>query len=144
MPHLHGSRNAMIPKALVALRHEDYRKNIAEYLRLCGFHVVEAATGYEAQEIVLTGTPDLLLCEPDLGDIDAFELLQNIRVTADISAQRLPCILLFSRLSEEEQKRSARSGIAARIAKTAPLDALHHALYTLFPRHCRQKETRPN
>ena len=57
------------------------RLSVADHLRDCGYRVVEAASGEEAQEILRTGEPvEILFSDVDLGDgMSGLELSQWTR-----------------------------------------------------------------
>jgi len=74
-PVAEGER-AMGPSVLIVEDEVLSRLAAAEYLRECGFHVVEAASGVEAQQLVLAGlTVDLVFSDITMpGGVDGIDL----------------------------------------------------------------------
>lgn len=71
-----GNGHSTPPTVLVVEDEVLIRIAVADYLRECGYRVVEAASGEEAQKIFRAGQPiEILFSDIDLGDgIDGFEL----------------------------------------------------------------------
>lgn len=67
---------AMGPTVLIVEDEVLSRLAMAEYLRECGFHVVEAASGVEAQQLVLAGLKvDLVFSDITMpGGVDGIDL----------------------------------------------------------------------
>lgn len=74
-PVTEGQR-AMAPSVLLVEDEVLSRLAMAEYLRECGFHVVEAASGVEAQQLVLAGLKvDLVFSDITMpGGVDGIDL----------------------------------------------------------------------
>jgi len=63
-----------------------------------GFEVAEAATGAEAMDRLLERSPDLIVLDLTLPDIDGLELLQRLRAFT-----QLPILVLSARDSEQDK-----------------------------------------
>jgi two-component system, cell cycle response regulator DivK len=74
---------------------EDTRRIYSAMLRHAGFRVIEAATGPEAVDAALDGSPDLILMDMNLPMLDGWEAARRIR--GDARACGTP-ILAFSAL----------------------------------------------
>ena len=76
-----GNGHTVPPTILVVEDEVLIRIAVADYLRECGYRVVEAASGEEAQKIFHAGQPiEVLFSDIDLGDgIDGFELARWTR-----------------------------------------------------------------
>jgi DNA-binding response OmpR family regulator len=71
------------------------RREVAEFLRGCGYRVIEAATAAEAIEVLGHRTVDVLVTDLELRDASGFEvsklakrLQPNIKVIVTRSAER--------------------------------------------------------
>lgn len=68
------------PVVLVAEDELLIRLNVAQHLRDCGFEVVEAVSGAEAQELILSGLEvDLVFSDIQMPDVDGIKLAQWLR-----------------------------------------------------------------
>jgi CheY-like chemotaxis protein len=68
----------------------DNREVYAFYLRRCGYRVTEATQGLEAFEQMASGpTPDVLVTDILLPDIDGFELCRRIRAEPHLGSVRM-------------------------------------------------------
>jgi CheY-like chemotaxis protein len=54
-------------------------KNICTILEISGYACTKANSGLEALQILETITPDLILCDVMMPDMDGFEVLQKLR-----------------------------------------------------------------
>lgn len=136
--------NMRIPTIVLADRNADFRSNVAEALRALGVEVVEAASGMEVLDHVLaTPLPDALVTELELGDTDALSLLQGLRITADISAQELPVVVMSYPLEETSLTPFGKHGVTI-VNKMQALEGVSNALASLFPGHIRADKTRPH
>jgi DNA-binding response OmpR family regulator len=56
------------------------RAAISEYLRHCGYHVIEARSGEEAMQLIAAGkTADIVFTEVKLPGMSGFELARTLR-----------------------------------------------------------------
>jgi DNA-binding NtrC family response regulator len=76
-----GNGHTVPPTILVVEDEVLIRIAVADFLRECGYRVVEAASGEEAQKIFRAGQPaEVLFSDVDLGEgIDGFELARWVR-----------------------------------------------------------------
>ena len=76
---------AMKPTVLIVEDEVLSRLAMAEYLRECGFHVIEAASGVEAQQLVLAGLKvDLVFSDITMpGGVDGIDLALWLMVQCD-------------------------------------------------------------
>ncbi|GGL16702.1 DNA-binding response regulator [Sphaerisporangium melleum] len=81
------------PRVLVVDDERNIRDLVGTALRFHGFEVVSAARGYEALELARSGTPDLLVLDVMLPDLDGFELCRRLRADGD----DVPVIFLTAR-----------------------------------------------
>ena len=76
---------AAMPTVLIVEDEVLSRLAMAEYLRECGFHVIEAASGVEAQQLVLAGLKvDLVFSDITMpGGVDGIDLALWLMVQCD-------------------------------------------------------------
>jgi CheY-like chemotaxis protein len=67
------------PLILIVDDARDNREAYAEYLRFCGFQVVEAGTGREGLERAQRSHPDVIVLDLRLPDIDGTEVSRRLR-----------------------------------------------------------------
>ncbi|MDH2427071.1 response regulator transcription factor [Sphaerisporangium sp. TRM90804] len=81
------------PRVLVVDDERNIRDLVGVALRFHGFEVVSAARGYEALELAASASPDLLVLDVMLPDLDGFELCRRLRARGD----DVPVIFLTAR-----------------------------------------------
>jgi CheY-like chemotaxis protein len=87
--------------------HADSRAMYAEFLRL-DFHVVEAADGVAALEVMAGTVPDVIVTDLALPRMDGFALIERIR--GDHRLRELPVIALSGYSGTEHEGRARRAG----------------------------------
>jgi DNA-binding response OmpR family regulator len=80
-----------------------------------GYRVIEAADGIEALEIVKTDTPDVILLDLMMPNLDGWEVLRRLR--EDSSTAGIPVLLLTAKADQESQLHGWESGIADYVTK---------------------------
>ncbi len=63
-----------VPRILLVDDYEDARVMYGHFLRMSGYHPIEAATGEEALELAYLHLPDLILLDMSLPGIDGWEV----------------------------------------------------------------------
>ncbi len=74
------------------------REVVARYLELDGVLVAEASNGTEAIEWLESNTPDLIVLDVMLPEVDGLTILRRLRLTSDV-----PVILLTARSNEVDR-----------------------------------------
>lgn len=99
----------------------DLRQGLAEYLRLCGFDVVDVATGLAFYRALRSGDFDIAILDVNLPDTSGFELAR------DLSAEgRMGLILLTARTGRDDRMRGYAEG--ADLYLTKPVEGEELAL----------------
>jgi PAS domain S-box-containing protein len=102
-------------RALVVDDDPGVRDSLVHLLTRAGWIVAEAMSGFEALEKVAEATPDLILLDIALRDMDGFELLRLLHKTQ--TGRGIPAVFLVPReLTAEDRQRlgdSARKGAIA-------------------------------
>lgn len=79
------------------------------------YRVVFSTTGATAKVLVKSETPKVILMDPDLPDMDGFELCQAFK--NDLATKEIPVILISENKEDEEREMGFRIGCADYIAK---------------------------
>jgi two-component system cell cycle response regulator DivK len=97
---------------------EDNEKNLKllrDVLRFKGYETLEAMTGTEGVRLARERTPDLVLMDIQLPDIDGVTALAQIR--ADAATRDMPVIAVSASVMPDEQQRIVASGFNAYVTK---------------------------
>jgi len=95
-------------RILVVDDNADNAEIVATRLRYRGYTITEAGTGEEALEQIRQGSPDLVLLDIMLPDIDGFEVSR--RVKGDPALPFIPIILVTARDSTEDKVMGFEAG----------------------------------
>ena len=79
-------------KILVIDDAEEMRSTIAELLNLSGFAAVDASDGRTGIRLAQENSPDLILCDVKMANLDGYETLNAIR--NDRSTSKIPFIFI--------------------------------------------------
>ena len=96
----------MVKRILIVDDDEVTRWSLAKLLTRAGHIVLEAATGAEASQMALEGSPDFVFLDLRLPDADSLSLLDMIRAFTP----GLSVVLMGSHLPREARLRVLRSG----------------------------------
>ena len=84
------------------------REVLEELLRMRGYPVVTAASGYEALELVRTATPDLVLLDVNMPGLSGYEVCEKLR--QDPASRLLPIVIVTALEGQEEKIRAIEAG----------------------------------
>ncbi|MCK5196070.1 MAG: response regulator, partial [Desulfobulbaceae bacterium] len=112
-------------KILVAEDNPVLRKSISSYLRKKGYQVLKAGDGAEALELFRAESPDLILTDLRMPEMDGFELLCKVREeNADV-----PVIIISGIGTMQDVIEALRRGAWDYLAKPIEdMGFLHHAV----------------
>ena len=82
----------IMKKILVIDDVEEMRSTIAELLNLSGFSAVDASDGRAGIRLAQENSPDLILCDVKMPNLDGYETLSAIR--RDVSTSKIPFIFI--------------------------------------------------
>ena len=105
----------MSRRILVVDDQEDNRRILRDLLTNTGFGVIEAATGEQAVALAEARTPDLILMDIQLPDIDGYEATRRIKAKPALRATPLIVVTSYA-LSGDEAKAMA-AGANAYVSK---------------------------
>ena len=92
-------------KILVIEDHQDVRENIIEILELADYECLEASNGKEGVQIALQNTPDLIICDIMMPELDGYGVLHILNKRSD--TKHIPFIFL----SAKSEKTDFRKGM---------------------------------
>jgi len=106
------------------------RQSLYQALSHTGYTVLQARDGMEALEHVGEQSPDLLLLDIEMPNLNGYDLLNIIR--ANPAFARLKIILLTSRSSEKHKQRALELGADAFLTKPCPQEMLLETIQSLL------------
>jgi CheY-like chemotaxis protein len=111
------------PRILLVDDYEDARVMYGHFLRMSGYHPIEAATGEQALELAHTEQPDLILLDMSLPGIDGWEVTAELK--RDERTKHIPIVALTAHALQAERQRTEKAGCDGFLAKPcAPPDLL--------------------
>lgn len=91
----------------------DIIEDLTRLLNIQGYHVIAATDGYGGLKLIEEATPDLVLCDIQLPDIDGFAIVESVREVAP----DLPFIFLSARTRETDIRRGYALGASGYLKK---------------------------
>ena len=95
-----------------------------------GYTVIEAVDGLQALDQISKESPDLLLLDVEMPNLNGYDVLSIVRSHQEFSALKI--IMLTSRSSEKHKRRARELGANAYLTKPCPHDELLKAINFLF------------
>ncbi|MBF0501754.1 MAG: response regulator [Candidatus Riflebacteria bacterium] len=118
-------------RVLVVDDYDNMRKIISEVLRQMGCRsIYEAASAFEAQEIIAKKPMDLVIASWDLSDKSELEILKALR--AKMEGDKVPLILISASINEENLPEIMRDAIENVVAKPFSADTLRNKIETVL------------
>lgn len=102
--------------------HPDNRLLVRRILQAEGFTVVEAVNATQALELVKEMTPDLILMDINMPDIDGYTLTARIKTFPHLI--NVPIIALTANVMKGDRERSLEAGCDGYIQKPIDVDSL--------------------
>ena len=121
----------MIGKQILVV--EDNDKNMKlfrDVLLATGYRPLEATTGGEAIDLAITRSPDLVLMDIQLPDVDGIQALRRLR--ADARTAGIPVLAVTAQAMEGDRERFLAEGFDGYLSK--PVDV--RELIRTVRRHC--------
>jgi two-component system cell cycle response regulator DivK len=112
---------------------EDNEKNMKlfrDVLIATGFQTLEATTGIEAVDMATAHTPDLVLMDVQLPDLDGVQALRRLR--ENTSTATIPVLALTAQAMQGDRERFLAEGFDGYLSK--PVDV--RELVTVVRQHC--------
>lgn len=115
-------------KVLIVDDDEEIRKYICRELA-SDFHMMESTNGREALSIVLRQTPDLVISDIMMQEMDGLTLCHKIKQNVNIN--HIPVILLTAKTREEDNMEGLDMGADAYIIKPFNIDILRKTVINI-------------
>lgn len=119
---------------------EDLRMLARKSLTRAGYRVIEAGDGEEGLQAIERLSPDLVILDLNMPEMDGFEFLRRIR--ANEATQDLPVIVLTAQGDEESAKRSFEHGATDFLPKPFTPPQIDARVQSSFTRAQRQSQNR--
>ncbi|QDK81605.1 response regulator [Spirosoma sp. KCTC 42546] len=116
----------MATKILIIEDETLIRENVAELVRLNGYHVVTASTGREGLIQAMLHRPDLILCDIRMPEMDGYQVLEAVRDYR--SLKTVPFIFLTAKAEESDIRRGMVLGADDYLTKPFTLSGLLTAI----------------
>jgi EAL domain-containing protein (putative c-di-GMP-specific phosphodiesterase class I)/CheY-like chemotaxis protein len=105
----------LTPSILVIEDETPIRRLIKEILCLENYQVIEAENGKKGLESAISETPDLILCDVMMSDLDGYEVLR--RLQQNQATQRIPFIFLTAKATKLDTRKGMNLGADDYITK---------------------------
>ena len=110
----------------------DNRMLIRRVLMAEGYEVAEAHTAHEALERIQTVTPDLILMDINIPDMDGYALTARIRKTPGFDT--VPIIAVTANVMRGDREKSLEAGCDGYIQKPIDIDLLSQQIERFMAR----------
>ncbi|GHO93244.1 hypothetical protein KSF_032920 [Reticulibacter mediterranei] len=110
------------PNILVADDSVFFRQSLLQMLKHASYSVTEARDGLEALEQLLEHTPDVLLLDIEMPDINGYDVLSVMRLYPELAAIKV--VMLTSRSSEKHRRHARELGAHGYLTKPCPQEVL--------------------
>lgn len=102
------------------------RESLVDLLEVEGFRAIAADNGRTGLQIALKESPDLVLCDISMPELDGFWVLQKLRENPDTGA--IPFVFLTARTTKIEFRRGMELGADDYLFKPFTIDELLSAI----------------
>ncbi len=104
-------------KKILTIEDDAFLKNIeATKFSKSGFEVATAMTKADVDHSLATSTPDIILLDMMLPDVDGYQILQNLK--ANDATKNIPVIVFSNLSSDTDVKKMMDAGAAAFMVKS--------------------------
>jgi len=110
------------PRILIADDERDIRLVLRTRLELEGFQVVEAGDGAEAVRIALDDSPDLIILDVMMPELDGVEVCNRLR--ASFSTRNIPVIMVTARAGRDDKLNGLVKGANDYVTKPFDMNEL--------------------
>ena len=113
-------------RVLVVEDNEKNLKLVRDVLEATGYRTLEATTGAQAIELAAEHTPDLVLMDIRLPDIDGAEALSRLR--ADERTASIPVLAVTAQAMQSDRERFLAAGFDSYLSKPVDVAELLQAV----------------
>ncbi len=119
-------------KSILLVEDDEYMVNImAKVLEEEGYRVHKSLSAEEALRFCRECTPDLIISDVKMGEMDGFALLGEIYSTAEL--KHIPFVFLTAHEESAAVRKAKELGATAYITKSFELDDIIRAIKQLLP-----------
>jgi two-component system cell cycle response regulator DivK len=94
---------------------------VRRILQYSGYEVLEAENAYEALEILESSTPDMILMDINMPDIDGYSLTRQLK--SNIKFRNVPIVAITANVMKGDREKSLLAGCDGFIAKPINVDS---------------------
>lgn len=124
-------------KILVIEDHALMRRNVVTILTMEGYAAISAPNGREGLALARSESPDLILCDILMPELDGHEVLRALRATPTTAA--IPFIFLTAKGEKSDHRAGMNLGADDYLTKPVSRDELIAALTARFTRKSQQR-----
>lgn len=126
-------------KILVIDDDDILREMVVTVLRGAGYTALEAGDGSEGIAIAQSDSPDLVICDILMGNVDGFSVLEQLRASPPTSS--IPFVIMTSLSDRESVRKGMTEGADDYLIKPFSLNDLLAAVQTQIAKHQRRIES---
>jgi CRP-like cAMP-binding protein/CheY-like chemotaxis protein len=128
----------MKKKVLIIEDNNDIRENVVEILQLAGYDAFEAKNGKTGVELALSHSPDIILCDIMMPELDGYGVLYLLNKNPNTAA--IPFIFLTAKAERLDLRKGMEMGADDYLTKPFDDMELLNAIETRFKKKEFQKE----
>src|ERR1051325_1314487 len=98
----------MRKKVLIIEDNDDIRENVVEILQLAGYEAFEAPNGKTGVELALSQSPDIILCDIMMPELDGYGVLYMLNKNTETAA--IPFIFLTAKAERVDFRKGMEMG----------------------------------
>jgi CheY-like chemotaxis protein len=114
----------------------DTRDYLSFVLEQAGANAISAASADEALQILVQSTPDILLSDIGMPQMDGYMLMRQVRAMPCARGEQIRAIALTAYAGEMNQQQAIAAGFQRHIAKPVEPETLIQAITSLTSTHC--------
>jgi two-component system cell cycle response regulator DivK len=111
-----------VPTVLYVEDNADNRLLVRRILQAEGYSVLEADSARQALDVVQTESPDLILMDINLPEVDGYSLTTRLKSIPSLS--QIPIIALTANVMKGDRERTLNAGCDGYIQKPIDVDSL--------------------
>jgi len=128
----------MKKKVLIIEDNDDIRENVMEILQLAGYEAIEAPNGKTGVELAQGQSPDIILCDIMMPELDGYGVLYMLNKNPEMAA--IPFIFLTAKAERLDLRKGMEMGADDYLTKPFDDIELLNAIETRFKKQEQQKE----